>query len=80
MVILNLYNVFYRQILEQYKYKGKKINIFITCYLFYANNEKFLGVDLLFKGSVQRECRRVWSNISTRYLVWGCGDGRSFIL
>jgi hypothetical protein len=32
------------------------------------------------KGSVQRESRRVWSNISTRYLVWGCGDGRSFIL
>ncbi len=32
------------------------------------------------KGSVQRESRRVWSNISTRYLVWGCGDGCSFIL
>ncbi len=34
----------------------------------------------LFKGNVQRESRRVWSNISTRYLVWGCGEGRSFIL
>ncbi len=33
-----------------------------------------------FKGSDQRENRRVWSNINTRYLVWGCGDGRSFVL
>ncbi len=32
------------------------------------------------KGSDQRENRRVWSNINTRYLVWGCGDGRSFVL
>jgi hypothetical protein len=22
----------------------------------------------------------VWSNINTRYLVWRCGDGRSFAL
>ncbi len=34
----------------------------------------------LLKGSDQRENRRVWSNIITRYLVWGCGDGRSFVL
>ncbi len=33
-----------------------------------------------FKGSDQRENRRVWSNINTRYLVWGCGDGRYFVL
>ncbi len=33
-----------------------------------------------FKGSDQRENRRVWSNINTRYLVWRCGDGRSFLL
>jgi hypothetical protein len=32
------------------------------------------------KGSDQQENRRVWSNINTRYLVWGCGDGRSFVL
>ncbi len=35
---------------------------------------------LLLKGSDQRENRRVWSDINTRYLVWGCGDGRSFVL
>ncbi len=33
-----------------------------------------------FKGSDQRENRLVWSSINTRYLVWGCGDGRSFVL
>ena len=32
------------------------------------------------KGSDQRENRGVWSNINTRYLVWRCGDGRSFAL
>ncbi len=31
-------------------------------------------------GSDQRENRGVWSNINTRYLVWRCGDGRSFVL
>jgi hypothetical protein len=34
----------------------------------------------VFKGSDQRENRGVWSNINTRYLVWRCGDGRSFAL
>jgi hypothetical protein len=33
-----------------------------------------------FKGSDQRENRRVWSIINTRSLVWGCGDGHSFDL
>ncbi len=37
-------------------------------------------VTYIFKGSDQRENRLVWSNINTRYLVWGCGDGRSFVL
>jgi hypothetical protein len=32
------------------------------------------------KGSDQRENRGVWSNINTMYLVWRCGDGRSFAL
>jgi hypothetical protein len=32
------------------------------------------------KGSDQRENRGVWSNITTRYLVWRCGDGYSFAL
>ncbi len=32
----------------------------------------------IIKGSDQRENRRVWSNINTRDLVWGCGDGRFF--
>ncbi len=31
------------------------------------------------KGSDQRENRRVWSNINTSYLEWGCGDGGSFV-
>jgi hypothetical protein len=35
---------------------------------------------LLVKGSDQRENRGVWSNINTKYLVWRCGDGRSFAL
>jgi hypothetical protein len=35
---------------------------------------------LHIKGSDQRENRLVWSSINTRYLVWGCGDGRSFVL
>ncbi len=35
---------------------------------------------LMFKGSDQRENRGVWSNINIRYLVWRCGDGRSFVL
>ncbi len=30
-----------------------------------------LGFEKVFKGSDQRENRRVWSNINTRYLVWG---------
>jgi hypothetical protein len=34
----------------------------------------------VFKGSDQREKRGVWSNINTKYLVWRCGDGRSFVL
>ncbi len=34
----------------------------------------------MFKGSDQRENRGVGSNINTRYLVWRCGDGRSFAL
>jgi hypothetical protein len=33
-----------------------------------------------FKGSDQGENRGVWININTRYLVWRCGDGRSFVL
>jgi hypothetical protein len=36
--------------------------------------------NLLVKGSDQRENRRVWSKINTRYLVWGCGIGCSFDL
>jgi hypothetical protein len=35
---------------------------------------------VLFKGSDQRENRGVWSNINTMYLVWRCGDRRSFAL
>jgi hypothetical protein len=42
--------------------------------------EKSALVKESFKGSDQRENRRVWSNINARYLVWGCGDGRSFDL
>jgi len=34
----------------------------------------------LFKGSDQRKNRGVWSNVNTRYIVWRCGDGRSFAL
>jgi len=40
----------------------------------------FLMNKEVFKGSDQRENRGVWSNINTRYLVWRCGDGRSFVL
>ncbi len=32
------------------------------------------------KGSDQRKNKRVWSDINTRYLEWGCGDGCSFVL
>jgi hypothetical protein len=32
-----------------------------------------------FKGSDQRKNRWVWSNVNTRYLVWRCGDGGSFV-
>jgi hypothetical protein len=35
---------------------------------------------LALKGSDQRENRGIWSNINTKYLVWRCGDGRSFVL
>ncbi len=38
------------------------------------------GMQGVLKGSDQRENRGVWSNINTRYLVWRCGDGRSFDL
>jgi hypothetical protein len=36
--------------------------------------------NIVIKGSDQRENRGVWSNINTSYLVWRCGDGRSFFL
>jgi hypothetical protein len=38
------------------------------------------SVTLTLKGSDQRENMGVWSNINTRYLVWRCGDGRSFVI
>ncbi len=41
----------------------------------------FVTYDTSFKGGDQREnMGGVWSNINTRYLVWRCGDGRSFAL
>ncbi len=51
------------------------IIFFFTRSFFY-----FFNLKIELKGSDQRKNRRVWSNINTRYLVWGCGDGRSFIL
>jgi hypothetical protein len=39
----------------------------------------FGGYDVV-KGSDQRENRRFWSDINTKYLVWGFGDGHSFVL
>jgi hypothetical protein len=35
---------------------------------------------IILKGSDQQKNRGVWSNVNTRYLVWRCGDGRSFAL
>jgi hypothetical protein len=58
-----------------YTVKGsnlKKLKIFF----FYI----FLFRVVLKVVSDQRQNRGVWSNINTRYLVWRCGDGRSFAL
>jgi hypothetical protein len=41
---------------------------------------KYFYDNPLLKGSDQRKNRGVWSNVNTRYLVWRCGDGRSFAL
>jgi len=44
------------------------------------NRPSYNPANPFLKGSDQRENRGVWSNINTRYLVWRCGDGRSFVL
>ncbi len=44
------------------------------------STSSLMDARMILKGSDQRENRGVWSNINTRYLVWRCGDGRSFFL
>jgi len=53
-------------------FKNRVFNCFLTTNVLYVGR--------YLKGSDQRENRGVWSNINTRYLVWRCGDGRSFVL
>ncbi len=45
-----------------------------------VSQDYFLLRTCWVKGSDQRENRGVGSYINTRYLVWRCGDGRSFAL
>jgi hypothetical protein len=54
--------------------------LYLQALIGYFGSQKDMELGTAFKGSDQRENRRVWSNINTRYLVWGCGDGRSFVL
>ncbi len=74
--------------IAQAKSKKNKFNIFDGLILFCSVGDTLhFSADPYptrffsdFKGSDQRENRGVWSNINTRYLVWRCGDGRSFVL
>jgi hypothetical protein len=75
--ILNLLGV-------QLYYNAESVFLGVHASLRWLHNANCLFLSFLlitseFKGSDQRENRLVWRYINTRYLVWGCGDGRSFV-